>query len=234
MSTAPVWLARHTTLFAALALTSLATQAAGVSPVSYDTPNGDGNAHGGSYNYWDQAYTGSGATSTDRSALTGGLGDLTDGVIASQNWYAIENNAGTGPYVGWFDLDPTLTLHFGQAVHITSITLHADDADGSGGVYAPGGITIGGSNHSFLDPVGSAPNVFTVTGLDITTSDLSFTLHRRFSGTWLFVSEITTDAAAAVPEPSTWALGLLGLITTWGWSAAKQRQQVTRRKARLG
>jgi hypothetical protein len=220
----PVRLARVTALAAALALTALAAQAAVVAPVSYDTPNGDGNAHGGTYNYWDKAYTGSGATSTDRSALTGGLGDLTDGVIPSLNWYATENNAGTGPYVGWRDLDPTLTFHFGQTVHVTSITLYADDADGIGGVYAPGGITVGGTDSSFLDPVGLDPNTFTVTGLDITTSDLSFTLHRRFPNSWLFVSEITFDATPAVPEPSTWTLGLGGLLT-WGWAAVKRRQQ---------
>ena len=37
---------------------------------SYDMPNGDGQAHSGSFNYWDLAYSGSGATSTDGAPLT--------------------------------------------------------------------------------------------------------------------------------------------------------------------
>lgn len=197
---------------AVLALATLSGQAATVQPVSYDTPNGDGQAHAGSYNYWDLAYDGSGSSTTDRAALTGGLGDLTDGVIATQNWHQVENSSGTGPYVGWREMDPTLTFHYDQAVHLTSITLYADDADGLGGVYAPGGLTLNGTTYSFADPLGLAPNVFTVSGLDLTAQDFTFTINRRFPASWIFVSEITTTAAA-VPEPSTAALALLGLTS---------------------
>ncbi|MDE2402431.1 MAG: PEP-CTERM sorting domain-containing protein [Burkholderiales bacterium] len=197
---------------AVLALATVSVQAATVLPVSYDTPNGDGRAHGGSYNYWDLAYDGNGSTTTDRAALTGGLGDLTDGVIATQNWNQVENSSGTGPYVGWREMDPTLTFHYNQTVHLTSITLYADDADGLGAVYAPGGLTLNGTTYSFADPLGLAPNTFTVSGLDVTAQDFTFTINRRFPASWTFVSEITTTAAA-VPEPSTTALALLGLTS---------------------
>ncbi|MFV2066020.1 MAG: hypothetical protein ACC645_03505 [Pirellulales bacterium] len=36
------------------------------------------------------------------ASLSGGLGDLTDGVIATENWYIVEPPDGpNGPYVGW-------------------------------------------------------------------------------------------------------------------------------------
>ena len=72
-------------------------KAAFVSPVTYDMRNGDT----GSYNYWDKNYTGSGSTTTDSALLTGGLGDLTDGIVTTLNWYAAEPpTGGDGPYVG--------------------------------------------------------------------------------------------------------------------------------------
>jgi len=78
-----------------------AAQAAQLAVSTYSTPNGDGQAHGGSYNYWDGTYTGSGSTTTDGAALSGGTGALTDGVISTQPWYNVSNVAGTGQYVGW-------------------------------------------------------------------------------------------------------------------------------------
>src|ERR1017187_3056385 len=51
-------------LFALTALAACATaaQSATLTVSSYDMPNGDGHAQGGTYNYWDGTYTGSGAT----------------------------------------------------------------------------------------------------------------------------------------------------------------------------
>ena len=41
---------------------ALPASASSVFSSGYDMPNGDGTASGGSYNYWDKFYTGSGAT----------------------------------------------------------------------------------------------------------------------------------------------------------------------------
>jgi len=53
---------------------------AGVAPDSYDMLNGNT----GSYNYWDETYNGSGCVTCDNAALSGGRGDLTDGIIATE------------------------------------------------------------------------------------------------------------------------------------------------------
>ena len=89
-------------LFLAFAATA---EASFVTPTSYDMPNG----YTGSYEYWDESYTGSGNTAADGDPLSGGLGDLTDGVVASDNWYVVEAPLGPGPYVGW-TIDPTISF----------------------------------------------------------------------------------------------------------------------------
>ena len=64
-----------------------------VNPVSYDMPNGGSDS---GFYYWDRKYL-SPDNMTDYGNLTGGLGDLTDGTVASENFYLVENVAGTGP-----------------------------------------------------------------------------------------------------------------------------------------
>lgn len=205
----PARMALAASLFTALSFaTASGAMAVAVTPQTYDMPNGDGQAQGGSLNYWDLGYTGSGGTSTGGAALSGGRGDLTDGLYATQNWFDAESASGTGPYVGWRDKDPTIVFHFGESLQFSSITLHADDANGQGGVFAPGGITIGGDTYTFDDPVGSAPNTFTVNGLFLSGGDIPVTIHRRAGATWVFVSEVTFTA---VPEPGSWALALGGM-----------------------
>jgi hypothetical protein len=196
--------------------------AAAVTPLSYDLPNGDGQAHGGTFNYWDKAYTGSGSSTTDRAALSGGRGDLTDGVISPQSWFIAENTDGTGPYVGWRDIDPTIVFHFGETQRFTSITLYADDAHGFGGVFSPGGITIGGQTYTFADQAGAQPKAFTVDGLNLVGSDLAITVHQREVEGWVFLSEVTFQATA-VPEPGEWALMVAGLATLSAWQRARKQ-----------
>ena len=85
---------RHTPILSLVATTlaltlAPAAQAAVVNATSYSMFNGDGQAHGGSFNYWDHAYNGSGSTSTDHAALTGGTGGL-----------AAFNDLGSGTFYG--------------------------------------------------------------------------------------------------------------------------------------
>ena len=177
---------------------------------SYDTPNGDGQASGGSFNYWDRSYSGAGNTTVDGAALTGGSGDLTDGVVAADFWYNVENSAGSGPYVGWYlpaTPDPTVTFHFGPSQKITQIGIHFDNSH-AGGVFAPNQILVDGVNQAY-----TAPSVGTIgwsylTGLNLTGN--AHTIQFKQGAGWTFVSEITFDGGRAVPEPATWGLMILG------------------------
>ena len=144
-------------ILGALAAAAVATPAGAVQlfATSYDTPNGDGQAHSGSFNYWDAAYTGSGLTTMDGAPLSGGVGDLTDGVVANDFWFNTENNAGTGPYVGWRgDVgvhNPIVTFHFLGAPIVNMIAIHLDNSL-TGGVGTPDAILIDGTSYAFTGP----------------------------------------------------------------------------------
>lgn len=204
------------TLLAGALIFNLAhVQAAVQKPTSYDMFNGYGTASGGSYNYWDADYGGSGNPTQDFSPLSGGLGDLTDGVVAGLNWDQVENLAGTGPYVGWRDIDPVITFHFAQPTSFASLTVHHDDADGYGNVATPDRfvVTVGTKVHTLMisDPPGGAPFASQILlPAGFVGDTLSLQIFRR--DTALMLSEVTFDGqVAAVPEPQTYALLVAGL-----------------------
>ncbi|MGP6085573.1 VPLPA-CTERM sorting domain-containing protein [Antarctobacter jejuensis] len=210
-------------LATALSLGAMAANAATVTPVSYDMPNGNS----GSYNYWDDTYTGTGNRTVDGAALSGGTGQLTDGVIATANWYSVESPRGpNGPYVGWSTAlpqttNPVITFRFDKAYDFNSITFHFDDANGGGGVSAPRAVDVNGLGFGVADPAGSAPFAFTGSLAALgATDELTVQIFHRTS--WLFLSEVTFDAeVSAVPLP---ASGLL-LLGAFGGLAAWRRKR---------
>lgn len=226
-------------LVAALSTTTILASPANAAQVfatSYDTPNGDGNNTGGSFNYWDLAYNGSGSTTTDGAALSGGLGDLTDGVIATDNWFNVENIGGTGPFVGWNSantLNPLLTFNFAGNPSIGRIKFYFDDS-AAGGVFAPDAIWINGVNTSYTPPpIGGSP-LLTVdlNGLNLAGNQNTIQFFQRNGGnsTWTFVSEIEFfERVAGVPEPASWAF----MIAGFGMVGAGLRKQNARRRLNL-
>ena len=215
-------------LFTAVALLALGrtpAQAAPIFPSTYDMLNGNGVASSGSFNYWDLNYSGAGAmTTTDNAPLSGGLGDLTDGIIATDNWLNVENLAGTGPYVGWRDgnsllaPNPTVTFRFAGPVNLNSITIYVDDSGGAGGVSIPSSVDIGYegfgyTNFVLVDPDPSfAPVSFTFSGLGLSGS--AFDVRFNNGNEWVFASEVTFDGSPTsvpVPEPATGLLLLSGI-----------------------
>jgi hypothetical protein len=199
-------------------------QAAPVTVTSYSMPNGDGQSTTGVYNYWDRAYSGSGATNVDGAPLSGGTGDLTDGVVASGPWNVSENVAGTGPYVGWRNtrsLNPLITFNFADVVTINFIRIHVDNSL-SGGVRAPAEIFINDYSLPFTAPAAGTIGFIDFTGLNEVGSSLTlqFFQDTAAGNAWVFVSEVSFDgspAVAVVPEPASWAMliagfGLVGAV----------------------
>ena len=198
---------------ATAALAATTAIAAPIAVTSYDMPNGNGQASGGSFNYWDINYIGVGATTTDGAPLTGGTGDLTDGIIASGNWSTVENSTGTGPYVGWFQAatpNPLVTFNFAGNPTITGIGIHFDNS-GISGVFAPGALLINGVATTFAAPPTGFIGTSIINGLNLTGNSLTIEF-QQLHGTWTFVSEVRFDGTPGsnVPEPASWALLLTG------------------------
>lgn len=215
-------LPRPVLLAAALSLTGLAAHAQTlVTPVSYDMPNGDS----GSYLYHDDKYNGSGDKNTNGAFLSGGVGDLTDGVIATDNWFVTEAS-NSGPYVGWVNINPLITFNFASTTTFQNVRIYFDDAK-TGGVSAPASVSINGTTFNVNDPAGTAPffNDFDISSF-APTNTLAVQLNR--ADAWVFASEFQFSAAsAAAPEPSALALGLPVALPVMGIWVHRKRKHGT-------
>ncbi len=128
-----------------------------IDPTSYAMQNGQW----GDFTYYDDTYNGDGGKTVPLDPLSGGLGDLTDGVIAGANW-----NITPVPYVGWQAISPTITFSFDGSHAFDEVTIYVDDSNDWGGVKPPASVNItvvGNTLRAFAieDPVTSAPTSFT-------------------------------------------------------------------------
>lgn len=205
----------HYTFYAtigALALSASVAQAAPVSPVSYDMLNGET----GSFTYFDDTYNG---TVSGRN-LSGGTGDLTDGVIAQSNWNANGQTSST-PYVGWVNENPRITFVFDQVYEFNSATFYFDHSN-QGGVDQPGAVAINGTSEAVPFQPGSAPFAFTYDLTGQMTDTLVVDITR--TGPWVFLSEVTFDAnVSPVPLPASALLLLSGVAGLGAMRRAKRR-----------
>jgi len=179
-----------------------------VVPSAYAMPNGNA----GDYTYFDESYNGSGCVTCAGAALSGGLGDLTNGVIATTSWNVAEPPAGPGPYVGWRFVNPAITFSFAGVVNIDSVTI-SFDSNAITGVFAPQSVTIAGQTFPITAPAQAGPFSATFNNLGFVGSSLPISITRN--GVWVFASEVQFQATA-VPEPGTAALLLAGGLLAAG------------------
>ena len=225
--------------FTACLCTTSANVSAGLLTVdSYATLNGESN---NSNTYHDESYNGVGNQTLDLASLSGGTGDLTDGVIAADSWAAEELGIPNGPYVGWLNLNPTISFFFADLVNITRVILHADNSRDSSGVSAPRAVRFnaGPELSTNATPVQNTVATyafdvnFTSTTLDLQILDYESGggapfFQGRPSPSWLMISEIQFEGEVvnptnSVPLPGTMALFGIGLLA----AAARRKRANT-------
>ncbi|MCC7052788.1 MAG: PEP-CTERM sorting domain-containing protein [Gemmatimonadaceae bacterium] len=198
----------------------------------------------GSAAYWDAGYSTGSSQTVSNALLQGGVGKLTDGVIATDRWDVVSNSAGTGQYVGWYigsnpATVPVITTFFSQSYLFTRLRLWVDHAAGYGGVEPPLSVIVGGTaNAAWTDmtggfsftvtpPVGSAPFLIDLdlTSLNLSGTSLTFQVTHKASA-WVMMSEMAVNGSAlsVVPEPATVTLELVGLAMLGvAWRQKKRR-----------
>ncbi|MCL4220210.1 MAG: hypothetical protein KJZ65_02450 [Phycisphaerales bacterium] len=190
-------------LLLTMVLAGTAAASGQVMPLSYDMLNGET----GSFTYWDDSYNGTGNTTQSLSPLSGGLGDLTDGIIATTNW-----DITPSPYVGWWTVEPAITFHFNPGTIIDTIVIHADDSNGRGGVSTPGSVRVqaGAFDAVYAIPDGASgdPITFSISDLALASDTITLTV---YDGThpWVFLSEVEFYG---VPAPGTAGLLVIGSV----------------------
>lgn len=114
--------------------------AVALTPVRYAMTNGQT----GTWTYHDDTYNGTGNPSLDATELTGGLGQLFDGIVGGDR---IGTDLGNGPayeWVGWNNVIPTITFDFDTPKALTSIAIHSNNEGNTVGLF--GSVTLEFSN----------------------------------------------------------------------------------------
>lgn len=180
-----------------------------LSPVSYDMING----RSGFNSYRDETYGGPGAMgnpAADSSFLSGGLGQLTDGVVGTNS---IFDNA-SFDWVGWLEVSPVISFDFGQQVTLESLGLHAASVSSIfGDVDLPSSIIWEFSNDgvTFGNSATRTTTAAEANNPDSQWLDLSVDRTARYARAtlidgqqpWIFVSEFRFRG---VPTPGATAL----------------------------
>ena len=195
---------RTTTIFAALlAAFTLTASGATLSPISYSMPNG-----GGFPGYEDETYSSPNCPNCP-GYLSGGLGQLTDG-ITTPSFFPDEGGT-FSTMVGW-TFDPEIFFYFDSTQSFGQVQIHLSDAHGRAGIALPSSIDILiGSTTLTFNPVaqnetGSLNEWHSFNTQGLSGDSVKVTLHR--SQTFEFVDEFAfVGGAAAAPEPSTMILG---------------------------
>jgi hypothetical protein len=115
------------------------------------------------------------------------------------------NTAYNPPWVGFLNVNPTITLFFGSIVSIKALRLYLQ-GNGAGNIYIPASIIINGNSYSIVDTGRSGWYEFTGAW---TSSTLTVKLNQNSRSssisTWIFLGEIIVVAsydASLAPTPS--------------------------------
>lgn len=180
---------------------------------SYDMING----RSGFQRYIDETYNGMGNPLVDSSFLSGGTGQLTDGVVGGNDILA----NGSFEWLGWFEVQPSIRFDFGQPARLDTFSVHAASVSFFGDVDLPGTITIDFSDDgvNFANPIvrtttrperDNPLSQWIDTDLGGVTARYARAFFTDGDQPWIFLSE--TQFTGVLPTPAAAALGIGGLM----------------------
>lgn len=208
-------------LLTGLAAATLALGAqASITVQSYSMIDG-ANLHGA---YYDNLYNGSHGAG---GQLSGGTGDLTDGVTSAS---VAAGYGAWAPYVMWDGLSPVITFDLGANFDLSGVTAYFKYYP-QAAVYMPGsmglrfssdGVHFGGSQLRTLLAAERTPGnnnddgVFQVLTAPASGRYVALSLNNGPENRWLALGEVVFDGTpgstnASVPEPGAATLALLAL-----------------------
>ncbi len=206
--------------FAAAALVVAAISHADAVPLTYDMENGEGQASGGAFDYWDQTYNGTGDTTVDAAPLSGGTGQMLDGVTGVDDWEADLGNGNAYEWLGWINTNPTITFDFGSTTAFTNASFHTNN-NGVGGVgmwgsadfsFSDDGVTFGGDTTRTTTALERADPTARYLTSDLSASGRYLRVHFNDGDQpWIFISEAKFNTSP-VPEPGSMAVLGLGVV----------------------
>ena len=165
----------------------------------------------GTYTYQDAAHT-----------------KLTDGIVGANDWTADLGSGNAHEWVGWQSVDPTLTFTFSTSQTIRSVQIGFNRGEGTGAIYLPTSVTIGGSSFS-LNGTELADNTRGYLQFDGEWTGTTLQIDiPHVSGRWVFVDEVKFSTTT-IPEPAVSAL-LAGLAAASWIAAWRKRASWSREK----
>lgn len=164
-----------------------------VEPVSYDMLNGQS----GSFLYHDEIYDGTGDNTVNGAALSGGLGQLTDGEVGADEYATNLGNGAAYEWVGWSSIQPEITFDFGEVVELSGTSIHANNSLDVG-LWGNVDISFSDDGVSFSDAVSYTTSVdqradATARFIDVPFNRSAQYVRMNFADgnqQWIFLSEI--------------------------------------------
>lgn len=154
----------------------------------YDTING-------SSGYLDRTYSVNGVLSPSANsagtALSGGTGMLSNGVVAKRPWFnTTTGTSNADDWVGWSNR-ASVTVTFSLPAPYSTVLIHVSNEQGVTGIYGPSFVKVNGVTRTSTTTVATGTiGWLTYTGLSLAAGGQCVIEIGIVSGTFLFVSEI--------------------------------------------